>query len=149
VFVFKVPGRSVREGRILEISTGAYYDDRLSLEVFFQNTGSVTIKPKSSVVQLFYDEKSQEVLYASVDYVKPGETKKFTAIMPAKNVKEGKYNVTAEVDYVTGKAFKASMVELYKPLVPIVKVVEKEFVFPWWVIIVLLIFIIAYFYYKR
>jgi hypothetical protein len=82
-------------------------------------------------------------LRSTVDYVEPGETKKLIAFWPIVDVEGKRYNATAEIDYVTGTAFKKSVVEVYRPLVPVPKVVEKEFVLPWWMFAVLMVTIIV------
>lgn len=150
-FLFKVPGRAVRNGKVLEISSSNYYDGKLALNVFFQNTGTVTIKPKSVTIKIF-NKKNECIatLHSNTDFVKPGKIKKFTAFLPVNDIKEGNYNASAEVDFLTGKAFKQSVVQVYKPIIPIPKVVEKKITISPWIIIVgvVVVSIIAYFIYR-
>ena len=150
IFIFKVPGKALREGKIMDLSSGSYYPGRLNLNVYFKNTGTVTIQLKPAKINVFGDDnKTIASLTSDSSFVKPGEIKRLTAFWPMKEVKIGTYNVTARIDYTTGYAFKKSIVEVYKPPIIPGRVVEKPSVFPWWILIIFfLILLIGYIFYK-
>jgi hypothetical protein len=150
-FIFKVPGKALRDGKIFEVSSGGYYNDRLNIDIFFQNTGTVTISTLPAEIKIS-DKKNNPIdgLSSTVVYIKPGEMKHLTAPWDVTDVELGIYNAEVKIDYITGYALKKSTIELYKkPQISPARIVEKEFVFPGWVVVIVaLIVIIAYIYYK-
>ena len=151
-FIFKIPGKAIREGKILEISSGNYMDDKLYANVYFQNTGTVTMGVGPGRVNILDERGSLGSLSTNFAYVKPGETIKFFGFWFPEDIELGKYNATAKIDYFTDSAFKQSVIDVYKrPTPPVGKVIEKEFVFPWWAIVLLfiIIVIIALIYYYK
>jgi len=150
-FIFKVPGKAVRDAKIFEVSTNGYYNGNLILDIFFQNTGTVTFSILPVEVKIF-DKKNNFIdeFTSYTVYVKPGEMKHISALWEKKDVELGNYNAEVKIDYMSGYALKKSNIELYSPQqIPPARVVEKEFVFPWWVVIVLVIVVIvAYMYYR-
>jgi len=150
-FVFKVPGKAIRDGKIFEVSSGSYYSGGIILDIFFQNTGTVTISTLPIEIKIF-DKKNNPIdsFSSEVFSIKPGEMKHMTALWNLKNVEFGIYDAEVKIDYISGYAFKRSTIEVYeKPQIIPARIVEKEFVFPWWVVvIVVLVVIIAYIYYK-
>jgi hypothetical protein len=150
-FMFRVSGKAVREGKILEVSSSGYYNDRVMIDLFFQNTGTVSMMASPASIRVF-DKKGNFIGNAISNniYTKPGELKHVTALLDAKNLEYGEYNVTADIEYSSGHASKESTIEVYeKPEIPPARVVEKEFVFPWWIFVILIVIIVAYIYYKR
>jgi len=150
-FIFKVPGKAVREGRILDVSSGSYYNNGLLIDIFFENTGTVSMMIAPADIKIF--DKNNNLIGTATSnyvYVKPGELKHMVAFWDVKDVEYGKYKVIANLDYISGYASKESTVEVYeKPEMPPARVVEKEFIFPWWVFVILIVIIAAYIYYKR
>jgi hypothetical protein len=151
-FIFKIPGKAIRDGKIFEVSSGGYYNYDLIIDIFFQNTGTVTISTLPIEIKIF-DKKNNLIdsLSSRIVYVKPGEMMHLTANWDVKDVELGIYNARVKIDYITGYAFKESTIEVYeKPQMIPARIVEKEFAFPWWVVVIIgLIVIIAYIYYKR
>lgn len=150
-FIFKIPGKATREGKILEINPGTYVGDKLYVNVFFQNTGTVTMGVGPGRIYIS-DEIDQSVsLPTNFAYVEPGETKIFSGTWSPEDI--GEYNATANINYFTGAAFKESIIDVYKrPAPPVGRVVEEEFVFPPWALILLFISVVIialYIYYKR
>jgi hypothetical protein len=151
-FIFKIPGKAIREGKIMEISSGNYVDDKLYANVYFQNTGTVTMGVGPGSVNIFDERGLLDSASLNFDYVKPGKTTTFFGFWFPKDIKLGKYDATAKINYFTGSASKQSIIDVYKrPTVPVGKVTEKEFVFPWWAIVLLFIVvaIIALIYYYK
>ena len=150
-FIFKVPGKALRDGKIFEVSSGSYYNGGLIIDIFFQNTGTVTFSTLPIEIKIF-DKKNNPIdsFSSIVVYIKPGEMKHLTALWNLKDVELGRYNAEVKIDYISGYALKKSTIEVYeKPQIIPARVVEKEFVFPWWVVVILaLIVIIVYIYYK-
>ena len=150
-FIFKVPGKAVREGRIMELSSGRYNHGRLAVNVYFKNTGTVTLRPKPAKIEIF-DENNKPLASLMTDYqvIKPGEIKRLTAFWSVNGIKIGDYNATAEVNYLTGISRKESTIQLYKPSLPPARVIEKPTRFPWWVLaLIVIILFIAYMIFKR
>jgi len=151
-FVFKVPGKAIREGKIFEISSGNYVDDKLFVNVYFQNTGTVTMGVGPGSVDIFDERGSLGSLSTNFAYVKPGETVTFSGFWFPEDVELGEYNAIATIGYFTGSVSKQSVIDVYKrPAPPVGKVVEEEFVFPWWAIILIFIVVVIialYKYYK-
>jgi hypothetical protein len=149
-FIFKVPGKAIREGKILEISSGNYVNNKLSANVYFQNTGTVTMYVGPAVVNIFDERGLLDSLSTNFNYVKPNQMFTFSGSWLPKEF--GKYNATAKIDYFTGSAFKQSIIDVYKqPTAPTGKAVEEEFVFPWWIVVLLFIVIVTIaliYYYK-
>jgi hypothetical protein len=150
-FIFKVPGKAVRDGKIFEVTSSGYSGDFLNIDIFFQNTGTVTITTLPTYIKIF-DKKNNNIdsFTWSALYLKPGEMQHLTAHWDVRNVEFGVYDAEVKIDYISGYASKKSTIELHERLqMPPARVVEKEFVFPWWVVAILaLIVIIAYIYYK-
>lgn len=150
-FIFMVPGNAIREGKILSMSSGSYRDSGLNIGVFFKNTGTVTIETEPAKIEIL-DKRGNVIDTATLNSarIKPGELRSLTGLWHLKDVDYGFYNATVEIGYLTGSAFKESTIEVYKPTVPpSPRVVEEEFVFPWWVLLALIIIIIAvYLFYK-
>jgi len=151
-YIFKVPGITVREGRIFGLASGDYSGNNLILEVFFQNTGTVTMFPNAGTIEIF-DERNRtlDTLSTSRDYIKPGEMKRLKAFWNVEGLKLGEYEALAEVDYVTGFAIKMSTIEVYeRPSVPpTAKAIERIYLFPWRILVVIVIVIIGYLFYRR
>jgi hypothetical protein len=143
--LFSVPGKAVRQGKILDI-TGEYVRNNLALHIHFLNTGTVTISASASRVEV-YDSKKNMITSGSSDVVsiKPGEKKVLTAMLPISGVKYGEYDVYAKVSYLTGYTEKNSTVSLYPPTeIPPAKPIE----IPWWLIVLIIFLIIFLLLYK-
>ena len=151
-FIFKVPGRAVREGRVLEVSSGSYgADGRLNLNVYFQNTGTVTLIA-TGTAEIFDDRGKLDSLSTNLLFIEPGSTVTFFGFWFPGDLELGKYNAEAKINYFSDSASKQSVIDVYKRPTPTVgKVVEKEFVFPWWatVLIFIVVAIIALIYYYK
>jgi len=139
-FIFKVPGKAIRDGRIMELSSGRYDHGRLEVNVYFKNTGTVTLRPKPAKIEIFdEDNKILASLTTDCQVIKPGEIKRLTAFWSVNGMEIGNYNATAEVDYLTGISRKKSMIQLYRPLLPPARVVQKPARFPWWILALIII----------
>jgi hypothetical protein len=152
-FMFKVPGEAVREGKILEISSGNYgIDGRLNMNVYFQNTGTVTMYVGPGTIEILDERGPIGSVSTNFAYVEPGETTAFSGFWFPENIELGNYNAKATLNYFTGSTSKQSSIDVYKKTTPPVgKVVEEEFVLPWWgvVLIFIIVVVIALIYYYK
>lgn len=151
-FLFKVPGKSIREGKILDTSPGDYVDNSLEVNVFFQNIGTTTIYSRVDSIKI-YDEHGREVgfLSSSPGFVKPSETKTFKVLWDVRGLNFGDYDANTTVCYTTGCTSRQSMIELYVPLPPPMVVyppIEKPLLWST-IIIVILILVVTYIIYRQ
>lgn len=149
--LFKVPGKAVREGGILDTSSGDYSGNNLGVNVFFKNTGTVTISASVNSVKIS-DVYGRDLgsLISSPAFVKPGETVPFKALWDVRGLDVGSYYANATVCYTTGCTNKASAIQIYTPVeAPMVVYPEIGRPFPWFLLIVVAIIIISYLVYRR
>ena len=150
-FIFSVPGKAIRDARIIDIVPGDYSGDNLNLKMFVQNIGTVTLQSVNGIIDIFdKDGKKIITLSTSGNRIKPDEVSNFNLLWPVRNVEEGIYNAKLTFDYSTCIVSKNTTIKVTKISIPTPQVVKEAYVFPWWVILVLIIiFVIAYFIYKR
>ncbi len=149
--LFQVPGTAIRKGSILDVGSGNYDGNRLEINTFFENTGTVTVSARAEEIKI-YDKhgKHVETLRSNLDYVKPGETVALKSFLDVRNLDLGEYDVIANVSYKTGYASKESMIVIYeKPAVAPPTPSEELPEFPLWLLIILVIIIITYMIYRR
>jgi hypothetical protein len=147
--LFRVPGQAVRGGRILDIVSGGLSGNRLVLNIYFQNTGTVTISSRADDIK-FYDD-SHKLIFSSIsnlDRIKPNEVKVLKAYIDTDDLDFGTYNVSSSVNFLTGRASKLMMVTFEKaPIAGYVTPKKEEF--PYLVVLIIfVIIIIAYAIYK-
>ena len=150
--VFKVPGKAIRKGIILDVTEGKYVRDKLEVNTYFQNSGTVTISAIASPIKIYdKDGNIVKTLMSHIDKVKPGEKKLLKAYLRTNNLESGEYDVNTSVTYKTGSISKKSSIIFEKKLLPTPQVVKipKEIHFPWWILITIIIIIIAYIIYKK
>ncbi|MFH8108655.1 MAG: hypothetical protein QXY24_02850 [Candidatus Aenigmatarchaeota archaeon] len=141
--LFNVPGEAKREGIILDVVAGKYVGNRLEINTYFQNTGSVTISARA-LQEIVKDGVSIENLTSSTQFLKPGETKIFKTYLPSNKISYGNYTVLTTVSYTTGSTSRNSTL-----VVEALPIIEKpEEIFPWWIVAVILILLIAIGIYK-
>ena len=148
--LFDIIGNALRRGIILDTETGNYIGDRLEINNYFQNTGTVTIS--ASGTQKIYDKEGnlKEVLFLSKKYIKPREIKAFRGLLPTTGLSLGDYDVYTVIDYTTGKAEKSSTITLTTPPPTILAVKAGEEIFiPLLIIIIIVIFVISVIIYRR
>lgn len=149
--LFKVPGTAIRKGTILDVSSGNYAGDRLEINTFFQNTGTVTVSARAGPIEI-YDKYGRliETLRSNLAYVKPGETEILKSYLDIKDLDLGEYDVIANVSYGTGYASKQSTIIIYeRPAVVEPAPPEELPQFPLWLLIIPVIIIITYIIYRR
>jgi len=141
--LFKVTGDAKREGIILDVTKGKVIGDRLEINTYFKNTGSVTISAKA-FQSIFEDGKPIENLTSPLQFVKPGETAILKTYLNLGKVSPGNFDVLTTVSYTTGSTSKNSTL-----VIEAIPTIEKpKEIFPWWIIILILIVLIAIGIYK-
>jgi len=145
--IFNVPGPAIREGKILDITRGNYVNNKLELNIFFENTGTTTMLTHGDVVRIYDGEDEIKALPSTFNLIKPDEVKIFKAYWDTDGLEFKYYRVTANFSYRTGTAAKESIISLYE--LPPTAYVVKEYVFPWWwILIPILSIIIGYVIYR-
>ncbi len=148
--LFDIIGNALRRGIILDTETGKYVGDKLEINNYFQNTGTVTIS--ASGTQKIYDKEGnlKEVLFLSKQYLKPKEIKVFRGLLPTTGLSLEDYNVYTVIDYTTGKAEKSSTITLTAPPpTALAAKAEEEIFIPLLIIIIIVIFVISVIIYRR
>jgi hypothetical protein len=143
--LFNVPGEARREGLILDVVPGNYVGNRLEINTYFKNTGSVTISATAAQTILKNGE-AIATLSSSTELVKPNETKILKTLLPLDGISFGDYNVSTSVGYTTGLAQKNSTITISPPA-PLAPLVPPP-AFPYWIIMLIIIIAIAIGIYK-
>jgi hypothetical protein len=147
--LFKVAGEVERSGEILDVSarnTGL----RTRFDVYFQNTGSVSMFVKADDIDLYDTEGN--LLYnaeSSKGLSSPGEVLKLTGLV-TKNTKPGSYLAFTNVTFSTGHAAKDTDIWIAPTEAPAAAAPAQppiETAFPWWIIVIVIV-IIAYIIYR-
>jgi len=142
--LFNVPGDAIRDGLILDVTPGNYIGNRLEINTYFQNVGTITIMAKG-YHNFFNSNISIINTTSSLETIRPGEVKTLKSFLPPEAVSFGDYDVYTTVSYTTSQTTKNSTISIPPPPVIIVKPEG----FPWWlVILVILIIMITIFIYK-
>jgi hypothetical protein len=111
--ILNIPGRAVRGGKILDITSGGIVANKQAINIHFLNTGTVTISAMAKEVVV--KDEEENLIYEStsnIDYIKPGEIKTLKAYLPLDVLENKTYNVFARVDYKTGFSDLNSIVDL-------------------------------------
>ncbi|NIO44781.1 MAG: hypothetical protein GTN36_04485 [Candidatus Aenigmarchaeota archaeon] len=148
--LFDIIGNALRRGIILDTETGNYVGDRLEINNYFQNTGTVTISATGT--QKIYDKGGnlKEVLFLGKKYIKPKEIKVFKGFLPTTGLSLGDYDAYTVIDYTTGKAEKSSIITLTTPPPTALAVKAEEGLFiPLLIIIIIVIFVVSVIIYRR
>jgi hypothetical protein len=146
--VFNIAGPAIRQGKILDIKFGNYVNNKLEVNVFFQNTGTVSMTAHCDMVRIFKGNQEIFTTPSNYDFVGPNEIKTFKAYWDVKGIDFGNYEILANVSYKTGTASKKTTVAYREPI-PTAYALE-QYKFPWlWVIIVILVVVvIVYIFYR-
>lgn len=146
--LFRVSGDAVREGSILDITTGQFTPNGLEIDTYFQNKGTVTVSLRADPIE-FYDEKGEIVktIVSNIDKVKPGDMVDLKAYLNTNNLSKKEYDVVANVNYKTNTTSKRSSITLEAKVIG-VKPEEKP-QFPWWIAVIIIVIIISYIIYRR
>jgi hypothetical protein len=144
--LFRIEGNAIREGRILDITTGRLIGKNLELLVHFLNTGTVTLSARANKIEIFNKTGHTVVtLTSDMRKIKPGEKQTLSALLPLKDVESGEYKIYAKVNFLTGSTEKNSTINIYRevPLAPPSPPrIPKPITIPIWILIAIIFFII-------
>ncbi|MCK4555103.1 MAG: hypothetical protein KAT83_00695 [Candidatus Aenigmarchaeota archaeon] len=148
--IFRVPGDAVRQGQILDMVAGRENTGGRTVNVFFKNTGTVTISAMAENVVVYEGNSStEESRFSGQRYIPPTSTQTLAVVFGFDEISPGTHEVFSEVDYMTSRASKSADVtfkELVQaePSASVIKIPTSSM--PWWVFIVpvALFFIVIY-----
>lgn len=149
--LFNIPGKSIRQGKILDVTLGRLIGNNLELLIHFLNTGTVTISARANDIKIYKDGNSIANLTSETKKIKPGEKQTFTALLPLNGIEPGEYDVYTKVNFLTDETEKISKVKIYPEVVvaPPPPVVPKPIEIPPWLIILIAFILISILIYKR
>ncbi len=149
--IFRVPGDAVRQGQILDMVAGRENTGGRTVNVFFKNTGTVTISAMAKNVVVYEGNSStEESRFSGQRYIPPKSTQTLAVVFGSDEVSPGTHEVFSEVDYMTSRASKSADVTFKEldvqaePSASVIKIPSSSM--PWWVFIVpvALFFIVMY-----
>lgn len=134
--VFKVRGAAVREGVILDVVESNYIGNRLTIDSFFSNPGTVTVSARAAQ-KIYSGENLIDQIYSSVEKFAPGESRPLKTFITAPDV--GQYRIETTVEYTTGSASTESFVTVEQPApAPTPEQQAQGGGFPTWIVIVII-----------
>jgi hypothetical protein len=143
--LFEVPGNVIRSGEIVGISPSEYRDNTLPINVFFKNTGTVTIS--AYVSKLYLKNKNNEIVAegsSAREKIKPNEIKPLVVVL--NNVSRGDYLVNATVNFYTGVSEKELPLTFYAPRA-VIPAKPREIVI--WPLVLIVVVVICYLIYRK
>ena len=150
VFIFKVPGEAERKG-VIEGVAASRNGNRVSLDVLFRNTGTVTVSARISSLKI-YNETGHYIttVKGGSVLVPPKSTKILRVYWTDEDMtRQKKIKVEATADYLTGRITKETMVTVPKAEVMTGQITGKKEGFPWWMIILALGVVMLFLYWRR
>lgn len=148
--IFRVPGDAIRQGQILDLVAGRESVGGRTVNVFFKNTGTVTISAMAENVEVYEGNSSTDKSrFSGQQYILPGSAQALAVVFDYDEISVGTHEVFSEVDYMTSRASKSADVtfeELIQaePSASVIKIPSSSM--PWWVFIVpiVLFFLVIY-----
>jgi hypothetical protein len=149
--LFNIPGKSVREGIILDVTKSKQTNGLLELNIYFQNTGTLTLFPSANSIEIINKEgKTVATARSNSEYIRPGEMSALKSYVKLDGMEADEYKIKTKVSYLTGYATKESTIRLAPPAPAAKKIFpEKPPEIPFWIFIIPLLFLIAYLYYRK
>jgi hypothetical protein len=135
--LFHVPGDAIRDGVILDVVPGNYVGNRLEIDTYFKNTGTVTISARA--YHEIIANNSLSNISSSTELVKPGETKILKAYLDVYKDMPQEIEIKTTVNYVTGFKYKVSKISLPPAVAQYVTIPKYQI--PWWMIVIIIIII--------
>lgn len=132
--LLNVLGDANRDGFILDVTPGNYIGNKLEIDTYFKNTGTVTISASASQ-NIYNSDESIANISSSRDLIKPGEVKILKSLLPTKGVSSGDFDVFTTVSYSTGSVSKNSTITISPPAI----IALQPQVFPWYIIILIIV----------
>jgi hypothetical protein len=110
--VFKIPGKVVRSGYIAAFDSKRVGNGEM-IKILFKNNGTVSIRVGGSLK--VYKGNETITLKIVPDLIKPNDIATLHAYWDVTNIKEGNYNVSATVNWLTGEDYKEGRIEVQPP----------------------------------
>ena len=147
IFVFKVKGNAVREGKIVDILADREGMTRARIDVLFKNTGTCTMRARVNPAKLYNNFGNlSTTLSSGYVLVPPTKTVVLSTYWNSPDVEEGDYRVDATVDYTTGKTDMSKTVTIPKVITGRAAKVKMPCRIPWEVFVWIFILVaIIYF----
>ena len=144
--LLNVTGSAVRKGVVLDVETGKYDGDRMEVNTYFQNTGTVTVSANG--VQKVYDSEGNLVREIKLpkQFVEPKEIKVFRGTLPTDEMESEDYDVYTVINYNTGEAEKASVISI-APTAMVIRAEGSGILLT--VAIVVIIFVVSIIIYRK
>ena len=145
-FLLNVEGDAVRDGVILDVLFKNFAGTKMFTNTYFQNTGttSMTVRAYQTISkdgELVGESESAQEL------VRPGRMIAIPVPYNAASFKEGEYDVSTRVDFLTGVVSKNSTMVMSMPP-PAPEAPEERAPFPWFIIILLIIIVLSVIIYR-
>ncbi|MCK5332963.1 MAG: hypothetical protein KAJ24_00485, partial [Candidatus Aenigmarchaeota archaeon] len=148
--IFRVPGDAVRQGQILDLVAGRETVGGRTVNVFFKNTGTVTISARAENVVVYEgNSNTDKPRFSGQHYILPGSAQALAVVFDSDEISVGTHEVFSEVDYLTSRASKSADVTFEEvihaePSASVIKIPGSSM--PWWVFIVpvVLFFLVIY-----
>ncbi len=151
VFVFRVPGNALREGRIIDFVADRESKNRVRIDTLFKNTGTDTITARLDNLKIYdeFGEPLYSISNGNVVRLEPGKTAILSSyINDEDGIPSGEFKSEAKVSYITGFALKDSLVKIPSEITLPKDLYAEETSFPWWIIVVILLLAGLYVYWK-
>jgi len=145
---FRVSGEAVRSGELLDINA-EIAGPRTKFDLFFQNTGTVTMSAKANEIEI-YDQENNIIgkMMSNTGSVEPGGMLVLNGYYNSP-LQPGDYRVFANISYFSDHVEGESDVWIEVPVVvPAGKIVEAV-VFPWWVVVLAAVLMFSYIIYRK
>lgn len=106
---FQVPGRAVRNGKIIGLRAGKHVNGQQYMDATFYNSGTVTME-----VNMEFDIQDGSTINAGSQKVSPGGSKDFKAAIDGNSVGEN-FSVSVTADYTTGTTTEQAVLTKKEP----------------------------------
>lgn len=150
IFVFRVPGKAIRDLKILGVNGIRTQDDKVRFDFLMKNNGTVTTQIQRSETTIYNQVGNETGELVTGGYrLKPGETKIVKTYWASQDIQPGEYRVEGQMNYVTGQAYVDDTInisEMFEIQSPPGQDGEKPLV-PWWLIVMVLVLLGALMYY--
>lgn len=150
LFVFRVPGKAIRDLKILGVNGIRTQNDRVRFDFLMKNNGTVTtqIQRSETVIYNQVGNKTGELVTGGYKLA-PGETKIVKTYWKSDDIEPGEYRVEGQMSYVTGQAYVDDTInvsEMFEIRSPPGQEGEKPLL-PWWLVVMILVLLGAVMYY--
>lgn len=141
IFVFRVPGIAKRSLKVRDVNALRESDGEARIDYLIENNGTTTIRLNRGNTYL-YDKFGNQTgkLTLGGQYIEPGNSKVIKEFWRTDEIESGEYRVRGEMNYLTGKSFIDSTVEIADYIEVEQTDEEEKDTLPWWLILMILVF---------